>query len=104
MNIGSRSDYTFRFIEDVLVIEDLNLGRMSVTNNAEDVTSEIRSMTDSRLSEHFIIYKDSEGIWDQIIPSYSLKGCSEAFFKHLGETNLEDAIKKLKQSITLKHQ
>ncbi len=100
----SKSDYVFNFIDDILVIEDLNLGRMSVTNNAEDVISEIRSISDNRLSEYFIIYKDSEGIWDQIIPSYSLKGCSEVFFKHLGETNLEDAVKKLKQSITLKHQ
>jgi hypothetical protein len=100
----SKSDYRFKFIDDVLVIEDLNLGRMSVTNNAEDVISEIRTSTDRRLTEHFIIYKDSEGVWDQMIPSYSLSGCSEVFFKHIGETNLEDAITKLRESLTLKHQ
>jgi hypothetical protein len=77
---------------------------MSVTNNAEDVISEIRTSTDRRLTEHFIIYKDSEGVWDQMIPSYSLTGCSEVFFKHIGETNLEDAIIKLRESLTLKHQ
>jgi hypothetical protein len=100
----SKSDYRFKFIDDVLVIEDLNLGRMSVTNNAEDVISEIRTSTDRRLTEHFIIYKDSDGVWDQMIPSYSLTGCSEVFFKHIGETNLEDAIIKLRESLTLKHQ
>jgi hypothetical protein len=100
----SKSDYRFKFIDDILVIEDLNLGRMSVTNNAEDVISEIRTSTDRRLTEHFIIYKDSEGVWDQIIPSYSLRGCSEVFFKHIGETNLEDAITTLRESLTLKHQ
>ena len=77
---------------------------MSVTNNAEDVISEIRTRTDKRLTEHFIIYKDSDGVWDQMIPSYSLSGCSEVFFKHIGETNLEDAITKLRESLTLKHQ
>jgi hypothetical protein len=39
-----------------------------------------------------------------MIPSYSLTGCSEVFFKHIGETNLEDAIIKLRESLTLKHQ
>jgi hypothetical protein len=34
----SKSDYRFKFVDDILVIEDLNLGRMSVTNNAEDLT------------------------------------------------------------------
>jgi hypothetical protein len=98
----SKSDYRFKFIDNVLVIEDLNLGRMSVTNNAEDVISEIITTTEKKLTEHFIIYKDSEGIWDQMIPSYSLTGCCEVFFKHLGETNLENAIAKLGESLTLK--
>lgn len=100
----SKSDYRFKFIDDVLIIEDLNLGRMSVTNNAEDVISEIRTSTDRTLTEYFIIYKDSEGVWDQMIPSYSLTGCSEVFFKHIGETNLENAIAKLGESLTLKPQ
>jgi hypothetical protein len=89
----SKSDYRYKFIDDILVIEDLNLGRMSVTNNAEGVISEIRTSTDRRLTEHFIIYKDSEGVWDQMIPSYSLIGCSEVFFKHIGKQSKEYEVK-----------
>jgi hypothetical protein len=98
-----KSDYTFGVIDDVFYIEDLNLGRMSVTNNAENVISEIRKSFQGKLTQYYIIYKDSEGIWDQIIPTYSLNGCFEVFFKHLGETNLDDAVKKVKSITTLKH-
>ena len=92
----SRSDYNWGIKEGILVIEDLNLGRMSVTNNAEGVINEIYSQIGAQLHNLDIIYKDSEGIWDQLIPSWGVNECVEASFKYLGETNLEIAIKKIK--------
>jgi hypothetical protein len=91
-----RSDYNWGIKEGILVIEDLNLGRMSVTNNAEGVISEIYSQIGAQLHNLDIIYKDSEGIWDQLIPSWGVNECVEVSFKYLGETNLEIAIKKIK--------
>jgi len=91
-----RSDYNWGIKEGILVIEDLNLGRMSVTNNAEGVINEIYSQIGAQLHNLDIIYKDSEGIWDQLIPSWGVNECVEVSFKYLGETNLEIAIKKIK--------
>ena len=39
--MSPKSDYVWKTQEDILIIEDLNLGRMSVTNNAESVINEI---------------------------------------------------------------
>jgi hypothetical protein len=91
-----KSDYNWGIKEGILVIEDLNLGRMSVTNNAEGVINEIYSQIGAQLHNLDIIYKDSEGIWDQLIPSWGVNECVEVSFKYLGETNLEIAIKKIK--------
>lgn len=90
------SDYNWGIKEGILVIEDLNLGRMSVTNNAESVISEIYTQIGTQLHNLDIIYKDSEGIWDQLIASWGVSECVEVSFKYLGETNLEIAIIKIK--------
>ena len=47
-----------------IVIEDLNVGFMSVTNDIENVVEEISQKERINPCEHFIIYKDSEGVWD----------------------------------------
>lgn len=91
-----RSDYNWGIKDGILVIEDLNLGRMSVTNNAEGVINEIYSQIGAQLHNLYIIYKDSEGIWDQLVPSWGVNECVEVSFKHIGETNLETAIIKIK--------
>ena len=62
-----KSDYTSRFIGGVLVIEDLNLGRMSVTNNIENILEEISiELNDGFTQNTKIIYRDSDGMWDGI--------------------------------------
>jgi len=63
-----KSDYIHR-IENfsgrqIIIIEDLNLGGMSVTNNIENVVREIEIMEKIKASEFMIIYKDSEGVYD----------------------------------------
>lgn len=91
-----KSDYNWKINDDILIIEDLNLGRMSVTNNAEGVINEIYDQLGSNLHNCHIIYKDSEGVWDQLVPSWGVNECVEVSFKYLGETNLETAIIKIK--------
>lgn len=49
------------------MIEDLNLGRMSVTNNIENVVEEICIKEMISPAEVNIIYKDSDGHWDGFI-------------------------------------
>lgn len=93
----AKSDYTYNIIDDVICIEDLNQGRMSVTNDAENVLSEIYlSKIGEAIKKYPIIYKDSEGIWDRMIPKWDNGSCVDVEFLHLGETNIESAIKKVK--------
>jgi hypothetical protein len=94
--MSQKSDYVWKTQEDILIIEDLNLGRMSVTNNAEGVINEIYEKLGPSIHNYHIIYKDSEGIWDQLMPSWGVNECVEISFKYIGETNLEIAIKKIK--------
>ena len=60
-----RSDFNWDIIDtNVVYIEDLNLGRMSVTNECERVCASIRQrldVTEERMRSYCIFYKDSEG-------------------------------------------
>ncbi len=62
----SNYDYAFKTYKgrNFLVIEDLNRGAMSVTNNMETVVDEC--FNDKKLEPHqvYIIYQDSDGMWD----------------------------------------
>jgi hypothetical protein len=64
----TKCDYvhTIRKVDgvDVLLIEDMDLGRMSVTNDIENVLSELKDLY--RGLPKIIIYRDSEGIWDGV--------------------------------------
>jgi hypothetical protein len=68
----ARSDYRYGIEQaagrSVLVIEDLNLGRVSVTNDIENVLNEIglKEWIDPR--EYMVIYRDSGGVWDGYDP------------------------------------
>lgn len=70
MNRASLSDYTAHVRYDgekpVVVIVDQNLGRMSVTNNAEAVVTAVCKEAGLWPEDTIIIYRDSEGIWDGI--------------------------------------
>lgn len=63
----AKSSYTYT-IEDHLgrkwiVIQDQNLGRMSVTNDIENVVNDICQVENITTEEHLIIYQDSESEW-----------------------------------------
>lgn len=64
----SQSDYIHKIEHllnrDVIVIEDLDLGRMSVTNNIELVIAEIEIMEHVDATRHLVVYKDSDGLYD----------------------------------------
>jgi hypothetical protein len=64
----ARADYLHR-IDTVkgiptILIEDLDLGRMTVTNNIEEVVEEIARMEKIDPKDYVIVYQDSEGVWD----------------------------------------
>ena len=62
-----RTDYqviTFNGPRRIIFIEDLNLGRMSVTNDAEAVLEDVWSKFSGNPR---VVYKDSDGIWSEIV-------------------------------------
>lgn len=87
-----KSDYSIvKVEEDRIFIVDLDLGRRSVTNDAENVVFEI--------SKHFpgkrIIYRDSMKEWDEIVYEidYNFVKCKFAHYsEHLpDEKDMEAA-------------
>lgn len=68
MNKQSRSDFEYRLctIWDVpaLLIWDMNLGQMTVTNNIEEVIADIAEQENIEPAGHFVYYYDSTGHWD----------------------------------------
>jgi hypothetical protein len=64
-----RSDYKVVGLNGprrIIFIEDLNLGRMSVTNDAEAVMNDVHSNYSGKPR---VVYKDSDGLWWEMIPS-----------------------------------
>ncbi len=59
-----KADYIYSIEGNGLMIEDLNLGRMSVTNCIEDVVDEICKEQSLDPNKLMIVYKDSQRIWD----------------------------------------
>ena len=59
-----RSDYEYTIKAGVLYIVDLDKGGMSVTNDMENVLAEIETHEGKITSQ--IIYRDSEGVWDEV--------------------------------------
>jgi len=84
-----RSDYTFEIIADIICIIDNNTGQKSVTNDIENVLSDIQK-TGINIEEHKIIYRDSEEIWDGI--ELTNTNPIEISFYNIGETNVDNAI------------
>ena len=66
--MATRSDYNHMVTQfagrDVILIEDLNNGGMSVTNDIENVVADISLKEKIEPSRYLIVYKDSEGMWD----------------------------------------
>lgn len=84
----ARADYIHRTEQiqkhDVLVIEDLDLGNMSVTNSIEEVIAEIEQMEGIKANDYIIIYKDSDGTYDAF---------QSGEFMSLGADNVKEAIR-----------
>ncbi len=64
-----RADYTYEVGKyknkvDVITIKDLNLGSTSVTNDIENVVSDISRLEKLKAEDYMIVFKDSTGHWD----------------------------------------
>lgn len=77
----SKANYTYEVGNELVRITDLNLGNKSVTNDAENVINEIQSVENIKGKQ--ILYKDSEGNWEEIIPTWRENYCINVFFKSL---------------------
>jgi len=62
----SKSDYRFQVDDEekTIFIEDLNLGRCSVTNDIENVVEEIAEQYKIDPRKFYILYRDSQGVVD----------------------------------------
>jgi hypothetical protein len=76
-----KADYTYTIENGIVKITDLNLGNVSVTNDAENVITEIQKETNIKGLK--IVYRDSEGNWDEIIPNWSDNICVYVTFNLL---------------------
>lgn len=64
-----RADYIYSLEKyrnriDCIVIEDLNLGSVSVTNEIENIINDISSIEKVKAQQFLVVYKDSTGQWD----------------------------------------
>lgn len=80
---ASLSDYVYRVIGNVVVIYDENNGRMTVTNDIENVLRDIGKTID--LTNMKIIYRDSMGVFDGVTLE------NERFYP-INKTSLEEAL------------
>lgn len=87
----SRADYTYRLIDgEIISIIDLNLGKMSVTNDIENIIRDISVKKLLNKSEFKVIYRDSERVWD----GFNIK---ENNFIYLECNTEEEAVEKIKK-------
>jgi hypothetical protein len=84
-----RSVYSCTVHGNVIAITDHDAGR-SVTNDAENVVADLAA--DFDLSKYHVIYRDTRGIWDQILVD---RTGHFAGFSSINERDLPAAIAKL---------
>ena len=79
-----KADYTYTIEHGVVYIIDLNLGNVSVTNDAENVLTEINenelNAGHEGINKLKIMYRDSDESWDEIIPHWSSTICKYVQF------------------------
>lgn len=75
----SKADYSYTIEGDTVKIIDLNKGNMSVTNDAENVINEIAQK--EYIQNKRITYRDSEGDWCELIPTWNEWKCVNVDFK-----------------------
>lgn len=90
------ADFDFDIAARVLVIYDLNMGNKSVTNDIENVLAEIFDQIDELQPIDAVIYRDSEGIFDQVILG---EGRTFKRFAPLVETEVLKAIAKVRKPV-----
>lgn len=61
-----RSDYTLHIVSGVIAVQDLNQGGMSVTNDIENVITDLKRRGID-FSDKLFVYRDSEGFWDGVL-------------------------------------
>lgn len=90
-----KADFTYEVRDEVLCIKDLNLGKMSVTNDIENVVEWIRKLkgwSREKMLATRIVYKDSQGMYD----GAQYYGVYVAFIP-LRKESLEEAVKEIKE-------
>lgn len=84
-----RADYTYTVEGSIIAIVDLDLGSKSVTNDIENVLTDIRADL-GELAGYSVIYRDSLGRWDGV---RLVNGVIH--FYSLGEKNQQLAMNRL---------
>ncbi|WP_445500643.1 DUF6011 domain-containing protein [Microvirga sp. G4-2] len=89
---GNRPCYTCELVGDVICIVDLDRGGKSVTNDAENVIEDL--VADGYdLSKLRVIYKDTLGIWDELV----VRDGRFAGFKSINERSRDAALGKIRR-------
>lgn len=92
-NNMTRSDFSYKIVDDIFIcIVDEYAGRMSVTNDIENVIKYISTTLNKSIDNYKVIYKDTEGIIDGI---NTLNGEFKTFY-HIGASTFNEAIEKIK--------
>lgn len=93
----TRANYihSLRAVEgvNVMVIEDLDIGGVSVTNDMENVVHDIEVMEKVSAEKYMIVYRDSDCVWD------GWDARNERFV-HLGQDTWQDAVQVFKTKRT----
>jgi hypothetical protein len=76
-----KSNYSFTVDGNELKIIDEWYGNfMSVTNNFENVLTEIREVVGESIVGMNIIYRDTEGVWDRVTADWNGEECVNVNF------------------------
>jgi hypothetical protein len=89
---GARSCYTCELVSDVIVIEDLDRGGKSVTNDADEIVHDLAE-NGFDLSCYRVIYKDSMGIFDEIV----IRAGRFVGFRSINERTRDAALAKIRR-------
>lgn len=76
-----KSNYSFSVVDNQLkIVDNWCNGYMSVTNNIENVLTEIRNDIGDNIELLSVIYRDTDGNWDKVTPEWRGKECVNVKF------------------------
>lgn len=81
---GIKSNFMFNVDHKQKLLEIIDCcdgNQMSVTNNAEGVLTEILEKRGSFIKEYSVVYRDTDGNWDSIIPTWVGENCDTVKFQ-----------------------